>query len=108
MSNSNKAFMVFKDSYISISLRQFIKELYRESSILDLSNLSVLSKSVNIVRPHWLATSFALNDNIASGCTSYVASAIRKAKYQRMLEMLPTLKILKIRHPALFSLTSLC
>ncbi|CAG8609074.1 5506_t:CDS:2 [Funneliformis caledonium] len=57
---------------------------------------------------NWYATSFCINDNIASAYTSYEASTVQKKKIQRLLEMLPTMEILKIRYPNIYDPTWLC
>ena len=51
---------------------------------------------------NWLATTFYINYNIACAHISYKALAIKKKKIQRMLEILPIIKILKIRHLNIF------
>jgi hypothetical protein len=57
---------------------------------------------------NWLASTFILNNNGLFTSTSYQDSGLKKQKYKFLLEMLPTIEILKIRHPSLYHSSLLC
>jgi hypothetical protein len=99
--------MIYEQLPIILPIRHFLKDFFRSRAMSDLISYNVISKHASILI-HWSATTFALKDNLNPSCTSYIASSLRKHKYQRLLEMLPTLEVMKKRHPLLYDSTSLC
>ena len=103
-----QSFCNYNNQPILLPIRQLVKDIFRHKHLQHILSLHVLNKYRPFFKINWFATSFCLSDNVASNHTSYVASATRMKKFQRMLEMLPTVEILKIRHPSLFSASALC
>ena len=99
--------MIYEQLPITLPVRQFLKEYFRSRAMSDLTSYNVIYKHASILI-HWPATTFALRDNLNPSTTSYIASSLRKHKYQRLLEMLPTLEVLKKRHSTLYESTLLC
>jgi hypothetical protein len=103
-----KGYYTYNNQPILTPIRQFIKNIFRHKQLQQFITLYVFNKYTTVFQPNWFATSFCLNDNIAASHTIYIASTIRMKKFQRLLEMLPTIEVLKIRHPTLYSPSSLC
>ena len=93
---------------VLLPIRQLVKDIFRHKHLQQILTLHVNNKYQPFFKINWYATSFCLSDNVATNHTSYVASTTRMKKYQRLLEMLPTIEILKIRHPSLFPPSALC
>ena len=97
----------YKGMCVTVPIRPLIQDITQSIMYSNFQHLSVINKyhHLNI---HWLATAFYLNDNIATACTSYEASAVKKKKIQRLIEFLPTMEVLKLRHPNVFDQTWFC
>ncbi|CAG8745488.1 16575_t:CDS:1, partial [Funneliformis caledonium] len=76
---------------VSIPIRPFIQDITQSITLNNFQHLAVINKYHNL-NIYWLAIAFYLNDNIANACTSYKASAVKKKKLQRLIELLPTME----------------
>ena len=92
---------------VTVPIRPFIQDITQSITYNNFQHLFVINKH-HYLNIHWLATAFYLNDNIATARTSYEASAVKKKKYQRLMELLPTMEVLKVRHPNVFNQNWLC
>jgi hypothetical protein len=108
MTDIPQSFFVYNNHPILPPVRQIIKNIFRHKYLRQVLSFHVVNKYHPFFKINWFATSFCLNDNVATNHTSYVASTTRMKKFQRLLEMLPTVEILKIRHPSLFLPSALC
>src|SRR5215208_2264367 len=97
----------FNKDIVLIPPRLFVKDLFR---LLDFHNIQLLPhfKKYSTMDVDWIRTSFILNDNENNSYTSFKASSIRKFKVKLMFELLPTLEILKLRHPNLYDQSWTC
>ena len=108
MTDAPQSFCRYNNQPVLLPIRQLVKDIFRHKHLQHILSLHVFSRYQPFFKINWIATSFCLSDNVATNHTSYVASATRMKKFQRLLEMLPTVEILKIRHPSLFSPSALC
>ena len=84
----------FNNYTIASPIRPFIKECIRTHTVTSFMNLDVNSNYC-LAEVDWLTTAYCISDNISSSATSYDASSTKRKKLQRLLEMLPTLEVLK-------------
>src|SRR4051812_27388669 len=92
---------------VTVPIRPFIKDITQSIIYNNFHQLAIINKHHHL-EINWLALTFYLNDNTAAARISYEASAVKKKKIQRLMKLLPTMEVLKVRHPQLFDPTWLC
>jgi hypothetical protein len=105
--NNDRLSLSFNDFPIALPIRYFLKNLNRADTLCSFLNLDIIA----IYDTHdinWMITARYISDNIANSFTTYEASTLKAKKLQRLLELLPTMEVLKKRHPLIYNTSWKC